>query len=551
MKTQSPTRVVLILIGALVLTGCALKPKRASRFHQTTANGSCNCYTCQNSPGASNVVMQSQPTTGAWVESSEFVSTPMGSATKSFPSTEFSSSQFSDQPREPYQMPDEPTAPVVSSEPFTTNSPSFAAEQPVIEEVEPGFKSGGFELSDTTEDSLGGGSFKPLNKEEFVAAPRIEEPVVDTSKPLTVESLNDVEPLSTAATLKTTEPTPTTKLPSVDDVAPGPIEMAKPAEIVKPVEVPTPAEVTKAIEIPKPAAEIPSPIAIPKKIEIPKEIAVPAPASTFKPGETFKPRKKIKPLDTSMFGGESFDQTQFENSPSDQSVALTAQPDEHNQSIDSFFGRQSTEARPLPQQNMNGKVVLRANPVERNVVYCPPSKNASKVLVPALEAGFRKQNTAGNWLRSVANERPAPTRTASVEANVTEVVAAARPEAAPAVLQTPPAVESTPRRLAVKLRAIPMNDEMIRGQRVNVRFREHQPTQRDSQNVIVESPVPAQRQQAIAQPLMEAVAAPSVTLNPKVELLEIDMPAEQPVMDRTARSSDAVVETATPPWRLK
>ena len=248
----------------------------------------------------------------------------------------------------------------------------------------------------------------------------------------------------------------------------------------------------------------------------------------------------------------SFETEQFENSPSDQPVALAPQRVENDEdSMDSFFGRQPNESRPRPERNANGKVVLRANPVERNVVYVPPTRLASKVAVPALEAGFKKQNTAGNWLRGVAQQRPASVRTASVEPQeklAAEVVAPSPEPAASAVPQAPIADE--PKKLAVKLRAIPMTDEMVRGQRVDVRFREHQPTQREMEAVIVDSGN-APRQPAMDQPIVEPVVAPIVTLSPNLNLIDSNPAADQPALDRTAKSTDAVEKLVTPPWRIK
>ena len=219
-----------------------------------------------------------------------------------------------------------------------------------------------------------------------------------------------------------------------------------------------------------------------------------APKSTFKPGEAFKPRKKkVKPLDSSSLKRISED-----------------------------------------------RIVLRANPVDRNVVYLPPSKSVSEVVVPALRASFKKE-APGNTLRGLAHtSQPAyqPAYQSETQVVVNEV-----PQAPASVriaeAQPLPTSQPAPKSIPVRLRAIPTSERMIQAKQVQVRFSNELPRQQVSDDSNAETLPPKQ----IPQP----------DLAPKVEIeiptLEVVEPTSTGAV-HTASADDAA-EFATPPWRLQ
>ena len=125
-------------------------------------------------------------------------------------------------------------------------------------------------------------------------------------------------------------------------------------------------------------------------------------------------------------------------------------------------------------------------------------------------------------------------------------------------------VEPEPKKLAVRLRAIPMDEQMIRGQQVDVRFREHTPAPQNiaaPQNVrntqlhartpraVVQQPIATRQPSAVVQKPIAFEATPQLELAvPKQSTFELPVstPNVEPAQEHTARA-----KTATPPWRIK
>jgi hypothetical protein len=326
------------------------------------------------------------------------------------------------------------------------------------------------------------------------------------------------------------------------------------------VVTPEPAEAAK--ETAPVAIETPEVVAAPKTPETAIEkVEVPQPESTFKPGETFKPRKK-KAIDSSWMNPDSlFDDEPSEFQPSKNDVATDSATPEtpDTDPIDTFFGRDGFEPAklPMPKVDTDGKVVLRANPVDRNVVYSPPAQSASSVAVPALQAGFKK-NTDENWLREVTKPsapqvavaesiRPLPSYQTTNSANIV-VEKPSQPEVDEQTQNMPPTEIAEIRTIPVKLRAIPLTEEMIRGKQVQAKIREHIP----APQAIPQLEQVTQQQTVELPESVELVPQSELNLpaTTNLDLEFADQPQENPYYEHTARANDNN-GPATPPWRLK
>ena len=544
MISHMPTKIVILLAATIVFSGCAVKPRKASRFqHSVSADGTCNCYTCRNC--------------GDYVEESPVImsdsNVTMSHEMGSFPPAQPSSNSFAPTaPTEPisiqsrplYEVPETLTpAPTVSAEMFDSQSPSLIdTDQPVINEVQP--EEDGLKLNSMDEPMVepGGGSFKPMKAREEVVK---QVPEIKETK--TVDTPKIVEP--TPAKLAPIEPAPIKSAP----IEPAPIEPAP----VKPTPV-----APKIVE--------PTPVIPPVK-DIVEPIKVPKPKSTFKPGEAFKPRKRVKPIDSSswhspksMFKSATVEKVEIAMAPEPLAVPVQAVPVQVTpvqvtpvqDPVDTFFDRNefAPAAKPLRQQQPGEKIVLRANPVERSVVYVPPMKSVSQVVVPALRAGFRKKAADGNWLRELPTQQvPVPASqiadVRSYETTASAGIVQQIPQPQPQPMQVAEAVQPQIQKIPVRLRAIPMNERMIKGKQVEVRFREHVPT---PENAPQRQAQTTNSQRLLTQSTdIPALLANELTLPSSNEVdLEFATPAAaDSTFEHTARAVET--EVATPPWRIK
>ncbi|QEG21193.1 hypothetical protein [Mariniblastus fucicola] len=538
MISRKPTQLVLILAATFFLPGCAIKPRQQSRFHNVAADGSCNCYTCRSCGGYIEDVSATSTLSGHDVQYSSGQNVQYTPSSESFQS----SSSDDSQPRKLYEVP--PQEPVVSTDSFKPAASAITDDAPVINEVQPedrpfdnSLKLESYEAPKSEPGPLDGGEFKPLKSEAS-----IEETVTKSEAPR---------------------------------VEPAKIEAAK----IEPAKVEAPKAETPKIDIPKPKSiEVPVP-AEPAPAAVPKKLDVPAPASTFTPGETFKPKK---PVDSSWKTPESTFKPFEPAVDLKQEVAVTQSPEPvaipQDDPVDSFFGRGGFKpvAKPLPQpqSDSDGKIVLKANPVERNVVYCPPSKSISRVVVPALQSSF-KGSSDGNQLRGLQHTtaQPQQAQVASQELNQQRygTTASANIVQQPARIhrEEPQAqvVETQPKTIPVRLRAIPMNEQMIKNQQVNVRFREHNAELQDIENWQMQAaaeitpervptqPAPQLPTPQLATPEPNSVpAAPQLNLTPPSST-EINLQLAIPELDDSAHEHTArAIETdemVTPPWRIK
>lgn len=530
MISNTPTRIVLLLAASVLLSGCALKPKAKTRFHRPVASsGKCDCFTCRNSapavglrPPASCIEVACDPCNPC--ESAPF---------------DANTSPMTSQTRPLYQLPE--GTDIKADAPKMEAPALVEQESPVIKEVAPFESSKPFDLN--TEPSLGGGSFKPLNSNEEVIVPPTTVEPIEAPKAAPLEKVEVTEAEK--------EPAPiASKSVDVKDVLEEaskpidiePVKALKPAEVAKPVEAPKPLEVTKPVEVAKPAA-VPTPA---------EKVVVPEPESTFKPGQPFKPRKR-KTIDSSWndIDANFYEHGADESREDETLVAENNAPEllSSEDPVESFFGRENEpEAKPLPRQSVaSGKVVLRANPVERSVVYMPPSKSVSKVVVPALRSSFKTVNSSNNWLRAenhVARTPPSGEveRQAYQQTEAPNIAVKQVTKPAPPVVEAP--VEETletnqPRSLAVTLRAIPMN-ETTRRQKAEARFLQHQPIQRIVQNPSVEE----------ATDISEPMIKPVETKEPELNIRVASPPQMEPSHPQTARALGED-EYVTPPWRIK
>jgi len=525
MISQMPTKIALLVAATMFMTGCATKPKQASRFHHSaTAGGSCACYTCQNYVNDTSSVTTYTPVTTQETMAAPMVYTPTTPA------------PISVQARPLYKLPTTTSpAPIVSSDSFESldsESPSLVdIDQPVINEVQPdsGLKLNTFTDPKIESGGLDGGSFKPLQTEK-----KVVETIPEINAPKTVEIPKPVE--TAIVKPKIVEPTP----------------VASTSAIPTPAVTPSPVEPTPIVSTVKKIVE---------PIEIPKS------ASTFKPGEAFKPRKKITPLDSSSWKSPEALLNPLTEEKVEVAVAPApvAVPAPAQDPIDSFFGREDFEtAKPL-RQAQGGKIVLRANPVERNVVYVPPSKSVSQVVVPALRASFKKTED-GNWLREPPTEQDLVQATQVAAGNTYEKTTSAniaqlapQPQPQPAPIQTPvqpvQIVEAPEiKKIPVRLRAIPMNEQMIKGKQVDVRFREHVPApQQAPASENIQRKAEASTPQRLISRSTDIPALPVNELTPPQPNevnLELATPAMvNPAWEHTARAVED--DVATPPWRIK
>ena len=510
MISHKPTKIALILAAALFVTGCSLKPKqRNSRFAHTAASNSsnCSCYVCTHGvdTGAQQYA-DAEYTGGEFTEGVTYSEAPFSEGEVMYPQETYVSpetTQFTESydttPRSLYEVPQ--------------------IEEPVVSE-------NSFKPADN--------SFKPAEN-SFQVAPNLFEPPADTSVPLSPppeNPINEVDaessPSDQMLDLKGLSPSDSNSLDGGSFKSKLMKEEVSNIELPKALEpktavptpapakplVPTPATPTPAVPTPAvaptPAAKpVPKPISDVLPVEVPKPASSFTPGKAFTPGKTFKPRKKID-LDTSS--------------------NTLRQPGE--------------------------KVVLKANLVERN--FAPMPRRVATATVPALQTSF-KRNSNENWLRSeshLAVNQPTnrrayqSTRSAGIEEPQVFRVAQRMP--------SQQQVETPPKQIPVRLRAIPMSQRMIDGKNVQARFREHSPS---PQNFAVPQDTDKLRLKASnVQPMTAAIKSVSMPQTPPVQKavslaeptdFQMTTPgAESPAPDRTAKAIK-VYEVATPPWRTK
>lgn len=444
MKIHNSCVLTLTLAATMLISGCALKPRQQSRFHNTGSDGNCGCYTCQHDEGSSAVEQE-------YVESYETTPSTVNEVQET-PEVE---------ERPLYQLP-EASEPVVSSDSFSVKK--YEAEPAVINEVQP--EDNYLKLDSESELKLDGGDFK--SKEEITVTPT--EPA---------KSLNIFETAPDAL--------PAPKAPKLPEAAPA---KAPVVQTPDPVSVPDlkPAPTTETLVAPK-TDPAPDSVFTPKPVEVSKPVE--APKSTFKPGDAFKPRKrKVKPLDSSSL-----------------------------------------------EQTSGGRIVLQANPVDRNIVNLPPTKGVAQVVVPALRSSF-KNEAPGNSLRSLAHTSQ-PAYQPETQVAVQEVQQAPAPVRI-AEAQPLPTRQAQPKSIPVRLRAIPTSERMIQAKQVQVRFSQELPRQQVSEDLGTETLPPQQ--------IPKPVLAPRVEVEPPT-IEEVADPAP-PITLHTA-SAENSSEFATPPWRIK
>ena len=495
MLSHKPSKIVLILVASLFATGCALKPRQASRFHNTSdSGGGCDCYTCRADNNVSDYSYTENVSMAETIHGETFHSEPVNVVVQEFPqetnitldspqvlSVDPPSLPTNTLPRQPYQFGPvtEPISEPVVSNDFAPLNTAPEPANPVNEvKVESSPSDQLLDLDSNEPTPLEGGSFK---------APTVEKKVVK------------VEP---TPAVPIPEPTPT----------PAPAKAPTTAPIPKPTSIPAPTPKSSPVSVPT------KPLLPPTPTEIPK------PKSIFKPGESFKPGKSFKPIKTSSTSSGSFMlKTQTTTPVIDPFASVASQP-----------------------QSNGNKLVLRANPVERNVVFTP-SRSASKVAVPALQANFKHKSDA-NWLREVpqmaTNTVDQSTQPQAYESTASANLATQVVERIPAPVQMQVAAEQPKPTLPVRLRAIPMDEGMIKGQQVDVRFRQHTPVQHG----VVNHTQPAATPEPVAMIPMPLSSASLPEAN------ELELPLATPELDaaleHTARATD-VREIVTPPWRIK
>ncbi len=410
---------------------------------------------------------------------------------------------------------------------------------PEIKEINPAESGTTVELN--AEPTLAGGAFKPLKSSS--------EPVAESTEKVEAPKVAPLE--KTEKTASTEKPeAPQTEEAKADEKKDAIVEAEKPIDVT-PAE--TPKEVVKEVVEEVKPAEV-KPIETPVATETNEE---PKPKSIFKPGQPFKPTKDVKPTDSSWndIDANFYKHGDDENYAGSEELALDGSeleiPSEQDP-VSSFFGHnEQPEAKPLQKAKLltedqsatAGRVVLQAHPVERSVVYMPPAKSVSNV-VPALRSSFKAVNTTDNWLRNenhVAKTLP-PVSPENLEYPQTDVPSVAVKQVAKPAPVVEPQVEDTlkpdqPRKLAVRLKAIPM-DETNRRRLADARFREHQPVRRVAQNPPVEKLIaePAKAQEPVEVQL------------PKLDIRVATPPKAEPA-PKTARALE--LELATPPWRMK
>lgn len=459
MISQKPHKIVLILAATLFMTGCSLKPRQTSRFHAVSASGHCNCYSCRSCGGYDEDVPNNQAPVY-----NDVIASPISEAVVEQKVPASSTVPALSKPRKLYEFTEEPVVSKDSFQALETSSPELNSN-PVNEvDADASPSDNVLELATDVLEQPEGSAFKPATPKKQLTefeAPKSLEPVAETKTAVEPKVIADTKPLF--------EPT-------------APIK-------------PTPAE-------PTPAA--PTPVAEPVKPALPAK--TPTPTSNFIPGETFKPRKKpVAPLDSSSLdrssgfkGLEPFAPESNSSEPNT-TFAEKAEPVAmpKDDPVDSFFGKDqfASSAKQIPRPVDGSKIVLRANPVERNVVYRPPSKSDSNVAVPALQASF-KAGANENWLRDMAHSGNPSVQVAAnnngypqtdaaaivpqAQVNVQQTIQPVQP-IEPQPIQTQPVdvgvrsieAQPEPQKIAVRLRAIPMDERMIKGQQVEVRFREH------------------------------------------------------------------------------
>ena len=524
MKLQNPIRTVLILIAALMVSGCALKPRAASRFHHpVSSDGTCNCYTCQNAPSAVAQHAAAAPCTSC-------NSLPAGEAV------------VESQAPQPF------TAPAISAGSDSKNVESFnsiaplqekSREQddfPIVEEITPNLGSSTRSGSNTkpSVDPLNtGGAFKTFDSSEaIVVAPSepepamIEAPVADLEEAVEEKGFGQLEMMEPAtedtapAIANTLEeaakdvadeaPSATIDMKEIFSQAAEPVEAA-------PVEIPTSAE-----------SLISQPPAPTQTIELPK------PANTFKPGQPFRPRKRtsVSPNDSTW---NDLD-TNFYQHGADEGVATEATTSTDSE-LASFFDSKDDDVPsrvPMPRPVGEGRVVLRADKVDQNVVYTPPAKSASMVVVPPLSQNFRTEDESGNWLRQDEHVIAAlpPQKSHRVyevteSARIADNSVAVKPE-------SDPIFETLRQRSTVRLKAIPLARSINR-----------QPAVLPVAQSNISQPV-------TQRPIVNTPALPPVTIEETAEepVRVASPPRQEPNRPYTARSTDDD-GLAVPPWRMK
>ncbi len=343
--------------------------------------------------------------------------------------------------------------------------------------------------------------------------------------------INEVQPKETGLHLQKIEAKVEPKRPEGGEF--------KPPASPKLVEAPKATEVLKKADASRPA-EIAKPVTASKPVEVAKPADITS--STFKSGKEFQPRRTAeKSLDSSDGRVPSSDLLLPAIEDTSNEMPQTVADD----SLDSFFGRGTTipQSKPQQQSEANDRIVLRANPVDHNVAFNPPSKSVSCGVVPALKTSF-KNDSRGNTLRSfVHTDQPAiEESTAIVKKEAIEIRSQAT-EIQPLPAVPDAMVQSPSKTIPVRLRAIQMNDQMIKGRQVKFRFKTHEPTQQAINQWHMEKFPANQIHQPFPTPRLKV-------LQPELNLEIADPDTDYSLHELTARADDSS-DTATPPWRIK
>lgn len=199
------------------------------------------------------------------------------------------------------------------------------------------------------------------------------------------------------------------------------------------------------------------------------------------------------------------------------------------------FGERNQVASNAEPSSHSGRIVLKANQVDRKVVFQPlatPPRSA----VPALAASFKRGQITTNTLRGPQHSLQQPaaaTATIIAQANPVEE----QPQQfAPRVDTNRFATQQVPVRTV--LRAVPMSEGAIRGRHVQVRFKNHQPAQHANGMNLEKFP-------------LNHVPAPGhriETLEPRINVEIAEPIQDNSWFDRTARNEQPS-DDAIPPWR--